>query len=321
MCPKIELTIAAPDSGRRLDALLAGICPGFSRSLLAKSIKAGLASLDGQSAKPSTLVRTGQRLIFRPIEQEDTELLPVPGLDLDVLYQDGDIFVINKHAGLTVHPGAGQAGTTLAGALLALDPGLSQVGPSGRPGLVHRLDKDTSGVMVIARNAKALEFLTMAFAGREVEKRYLAFVKGQIPDSGRIDTPIGRHPTLRHKMRASQAAGRTASTIFKVVKRFPLTGLSLVLITLLTGRTHQARVHLASIGAPVLADPVYGRAPGSLATNFPSLAPLLGRQFLHARRLAIPHPNLGSRLIFRAPWPSDFLALLRELLSLEKTSR
>jgi 23S rRNA pseudouridine1911/1915/1917 synthase len=313
----LELIIAGRHQGCRLDAVLTELCPDFSRSKIAKSIKTGLVSLDALTPKPSTIVKTGQKLIFRFPECEDNSLSAPEDLPIEIIYQDSDVIVINKPAGLTVHPGAGHTGPTLAGALLAMDPDLSQVGPPQRPGIVHRLDKDTSGVMIIARSTPVLDFLSDAFKQRQVEKLYLAFVRGDIPKTGRIDSPIGRHPTLRHKMRAGFPTDRPAVSLFRVIRRFPKTGISLVSITLLTGRTHQARVHLASIGAPVLADPVYGRALGPLTKNNPSLSPKLTRQFLHARRLSLSLPN-GTKMAFRAPWPLDFRYLLLELLRLEK---
>ncbi|MDR1296858.1 MAG: RluA family pseudouridine synthase [Deltaproteobacteria bacterium] len=313
----LELTIDERQAGRRLDAVLTELCPQSSRSSIAKSIRTGSASLDGLPAKPSQAARVGQRLVFAPPAPEDDLPVTAPDSPVEVIYQDEEILVINKPPGLTVHPGAGHQGPTLAGALLALDPGLARAGPPSRPGLVHRLDKDTSGVMVVARTPEVLEFLTKEFADRRVEKRYLAFVRGQIPDRGRIDSPIGRHPTLRHKMRAGSPEGRPAVSLYNVVRKFPQTGTSLAAVDLLTGRTHQARVHLASLGAPVLADPVYGRGSGPLVKKHPPLAPFLTRQFLHARRLTIRHPS-GLKMTFRAPWPDDFVNLLRELLRLEK---
>jgi 23S rRNA pseudouridine1911/1915/1917 synthase len=173
--------------------------------------------------------------------------------------------------------------------------------------------------MVVAKSAMALDFLVAAFANRQVKKYYLAFVTGNPPDCGRIDLPIGRHPTKRHKMKAGLSNGKPAVTIFRVLKRFQATGLALVSLTLLTGRTHQARVHLASIGSPVLADGLYGRKTNSLSQSHPSLDKLLTRQFLHARRLCVPHPD-GRSLVFRAPWPHDFRALLEELIKIESMS-
>ncbi|MDR0622667.1 MAG: RluA family pseudouridine synthase [Deltaproteobacteria bacterium] len=305
-------------AGLRLDALLAELYPDRSRTALAKAIKSGAASLDGQTARANSRVRAGQSLFFEvPFWGQEGELCPITPMDLEVIYRDDDIWVINKPAGLTVHPADGHVGPTLAGALLALDPGLSGVGSPERPGIVHRLDKDTSGVMVVARNQASFDLLCQAFADRKVGKRYLAFVRGQIPDRGKIDSPIGRHPTQRHKMRAGAPSNREATTIFRTIRRYPKTGLSLVAVNLLTGRTHQARVHLASIGAPILADKIYGRSLGSLKCDHPSLKPLLARQFLHARRLTIPMLN-GGQMIFRSPWPPDFRALLEELLRLER---
>lgn len=314
--PQVKLAISEPFANQRLDSIISNLFPEISRSLAAKLVKSGQALLDGRPAKPSTIAKTGQILAINPPEPVPEALSPAPEVALDVLYLDDDILVINKPAGLTVHPGAGVIGPTLAGALLALDPNLASVGPPTRPGLVHRLDKDTTGVMVAARNQAALEFLSAAFASREVEKSYLAFALDRLPDSGRIDSPIGRHPSSRTKMMAGSPNGKPASTIFQVLRRFPAAKAALIQIKLLTGRTHQARVHLASIGAPVLADPLYGPNKKTLAKEHPSLARLLTRQALHARRLTIPHPK-GGRMTFRAPWPADFLAVMAELDRLE----
>jgi 23S rRNA pseudouridine1911/1915/1917 synthase len=303
-------------AGRRLDALLAELRPEISRSLAAKLIRAGRALLDGRPFKPSLAARPGQILSLRPPEPESGGLDPTPGLALDVLHSDPDLLVINKPPGLVVHPGAGSPGPTLASALLAHDPALAGVGPPTRPGLVHRLDKDTSGVLAVARNQATLEFLGRAFASRLVDKSYLALVGGAIESSGRIDAPIDRHPVQRKKMRAGSPGGKPASTIFRVLRRFPATGTALVHLRLLTGRTHQARVHLASIGAPILADPVYGRPKRLLTGPHPELIPWMGRQLLHARRLGIPWPD-GVRRSFRAPWPADLLGMLAALDEIE----
>jgi 23S rRNA pseudouridine1911/1915/1917 synthase len=315
----IKLTIDEKDDDRRLDRLLVELCPDQSRSRISKAVKAGMASLDGLPAKPSALVKTGQSLVFRPLPPVMAEPEPAKVTEVDIIYQDDDILVINKPAGLIVHPIQGRSAQTLVDALLSMAPEMSKVGSPDRPGLVQRLDKDTTGVMVTARTKAAHDFLTKAFQDRTVDKLYLAFVKGEIPDSGRIDTPIGRHPTLRHRMRTGPTSGRSASSLFKVIRRFPKTGLALVAVTLLTGRTHQARVHLSSICAPVLADAVYGRNKASLVKRHPGLAPLIKRQFLHARRLTIPRPS-GERQTFYAPWPQDFRDLLAELIRLENIS-
>jgi 23S rRNA pseudouridine1911/1915/1917 synthase len=314
--PPVTHVINESFSGQRLDTFLARLYPELSRSFLAKTVRTGGALINGRPAKPSTELRCGQILTFFPPESPKPELKPDPTILLDIIYEDSDLLALNKPAGLTVHPGAGASGPTLAAAILAARPNLTVVGPQTRPGLVHRLDKNTSGVLVVAKNISAMEFLSSAFAERRVEKRYLAFVTGSPPDRGCINSPIGRHPTLRHKMKEGLPQGKPAVTVFKVLKRFLKTNLALVHLKLLTGRTHQARVHLASIGTPVLADPIYGRPPKNLTHLHPNLAPLLTRQFLHARRLVVPHPE-GKRMIFRAPWPDDFLALLSELIKIE----
>jgi 23S rRNA pseudouridine1911/1915/1917 synthase len=307
-------------AGRRLDLLLAELRPDRSRASLARAVAAGCATLDGRPAKPSTPVKAGQILAFSLPGPPNPNLEPAPEIVLKVLHQDEQILVVDKPARLTVHPGAGLTGPTLAAALLALEPGLADVGPPSRPGLVHRLDKDTSGALIVARTPQALEFLSRAFAERQVDKTYLAFVGGQPPDEGLIELAVGRHPTKRSRMAAGLPGGRPAKTFFKVLRRFFRTNVALASLDLHTGRTHQARVHMAAVGTPVLADPVYGTSTRALVRAHPSLAGLLGRQFLHARRLAAPHPA-GGRMSFQAPWPEDFIKLLKELLRLEKSGQ
>jgi 23S rRNA pseudouridine1911/1915/1917 synthase len=321
---RLILTIDEQWAGRRLDHLLVNFYPELSRTSLSKSIRLGLAKLDGKLTKPNILVREGQKLVFKPqkkikrvkIQIEDGD----PTAKVSVIHQDDSILILNKPAGLVVHPSPTHTGPTLTDFLLALDPELAKVNVPDEPGLVHRLDKDTTGVMVVARDQVAHDFLRQAFADRQVDKLYLAFVTGKIPDSGKIDTPIGRHPTLRYKMLASLTGSREARTLFKVIRRFPKTGVSLVAVTLLTGRTHQARVHLSSIGAPVLADFIYGSRHDKLNKKHPTLTPLTLRHFLHARRITIPHPD-GGRQTFHAPWPADFQELLNELLRIERSEK
>jgi 23S rRNA pseudouridine1911/1915/1917 synthase len=314
--PQVTLTIDEAGAGRRLDALLAGLYPELSRSMAARLVKSGQVLLDGRPAKSSALVKPGQILSLSLPEPAPETLAPAPDIALDVIYSDEDVLVINKPAGLTVHPGAGEAVPTLAGALLALDPNLADVGPPTRPGLVHRLDKDTTGVMIVARHQRALESLAEAFAARRVDKTYLALVAGRPPDSGRMDSPIGRHPSVRTKMMAGSPSGKPATTIFRVMRWYPASGASLARLRLLTGRTHQARVHLASIGHPVLGDKLYGPTAKTALKGRPGLAPLLARQMLHARRLTLNLPS-GRRMSFKAPLPADFTALLAELERLE----
>jgi len=307
-------TVSQAEAGQRLDKVLSGRSD-FSRAQLTRLIKDGLVRLDGRPVlKPSTIVASGS-VVFAPRpEPPVTRLSPDPGLDLDILYEDDHLLVVNKPWGLLVHPAENSAGPTLAGGLLARDPRLAQVGAHLRPGLVHRLDRDTSGVLVTAKTEPALRRLAEAFSRRETVKRYLAFVRGRPrPERGRVDLPISRHRSLRHKMAVDRLGGRPALTLYRLLRYFPETGLALMLLTLVTGRTHQARVHLAALGCPVLADPVYSRGAGDLVRLHPGLAPFCGRQLLHARRLSLAHPETGRIMTFRAPWPPDFLGLWREL--------
>jgi 23S rRNA pseudouridine1911/1915/1917 synthase len=295
---------------------MAILFPGFSRTCLAKAVKRGLVLVDGSSAKPSAAVRPGQMISFTPPEEIGTATLSAPETPLAILYEDAFLLAVDKQAGLPVHPGAGTAGPTLSGALLSRYPELSGIGEPDRPGIVHRLDKDTSGVLVVARTSESFESLKAAFAGREARKRYLAFVKGCPAKTGTADSPISRHPVQRHRMCAGQQGGKSALTSWRVLKRFPQTNVALVSVRLFTGRTHQARVHLASAGFPVVGDPLYGPCQKQFLIHFPSLEPLLTRHFLHARRLSVPHPS-GKRIVFSSPWPKAFLDFFRELDMLE----
>ncbi len=231
------------------------------------------------------------------------ELTPEPQ-PLQIVFEDEHLLVINKPPGLTVHPGAGRPSGTLANALIAHLPAVRSVGPPLRPGIVHRLDRDTSGLLVVAKTAPALAALQRKVAAREIERRYLALVLGTLPqDAGTVDAPIGRHPHRRTKM-AVVAGGRPATTRYHVVERLP--GATLVEARLVTGRTHQIRVHFASLGHPVLGDAVYGRR----ALRLPA-AP--ARQMLHAYRLAFDHPFTGARMTFAADLPEDFAGALARL--------
>jgi 23S rRNA pseudouridine1911/1915/1917 synthase len=316
----ISLTAAPRDEGRRLDLFLAARCPNYSRAQLTRLIREGQVLLDGQPAlKAGGAVLAGQNFRFPPPQAPPADLRPEPETILDVIYEDETLLIINKPWGLAVHPASGYHGPTLAGGLLARDQRLSEVGERFRPGLVHRLDKDTSGLLVVARTELALRRLAAAFSLRETRKRYLAFVRGRpAKKTGLIDSPVGRHATQRHKM--AVGSGRPARTIYRLLKHFPTSGLSLLLLTLVTGRTHQARVHLQSLGTPVLADPVYSRGAADLIERFPQLAPHLQRQLLHARSLKLNHPLTGRPVVYQAPWPPDFLGLWRELLKIEEAA-
>ena len=232
----------------------------------------------------------------------------------EILYQDADIIVINKPPGLVVHPAAGHAEGTLVHGLLAVVEDLPGVGGEIRPGIVHRLDKDTSGVMVAAKTDAAHQALTAAFKGRGVDKAYLAICRGgPTKDRGIIDAPIGRHPIRRKEMSTRSKSGRTARTGYEVLDRFKM-GACLVRLTLYTGRTHQIRVHLASLGCPVLGDPLYGRAgPGGLKDPEGRIRSLVNRQMLHSHKLGFAHPVSGERVDFEAPCPEDMVLVLAAL--------
>ncbi len=315
---QLSFTVTEPYAGLRLDLFLAASCPQYSRSQLARLAKEGLARLDGRPVKASAAVAAGQIVSLPRPPRALTELEPDPSVLIEPIFEDEHILVLQKPWGLLVHPAPGRREPTLAAGLLARNQKLAELGDSFRPGLVHRLDRDTSGILITAKTELALRRLAACFSARETEKIYLAFVKGcPAQGSGLIDQPIGRHRVQRHKMAVEQG-GRPAQTYYKVIGRFPASGLSLIWLRLITGRTHQARVHLASLGTPVLADPVYSRGVAEIVRRQPSLEPWLKRQLLHARRLSLPHPLSGQRLSFYAPWPPDFLGLMRALLAVER---
>jgi 23S rRNA pseudouridine1911/1915/1917 synthase len=278
--------------GMRLDQYLAACLPEYSRSRLQVLAKAGQITLNGSVAKPSAKLRTGDvlQIVEPPLEPSSIEAQAIP---LDILFEDADLVVLNKPAGLVVHPASGHRDGTLVNALLHHCQSLSGIGGVERPGIVHRLDKETSGCLVVAKNDEAHRSLVRQFAGREVHKVYLALAAGRFrKTSGEIDQPIGRHPIHRQRM-AVVERGRPARTTWRVSSELP--GGTLVECTLHTGRTHQIRVHLKHLGHPVLGDEVYGKRAG-----FP-------RQMLHAWRLGFAHPRTGERLNFESPIPPDFV--------------
>jgi 23S rRNA pseudouridine1911/1915/1917 synthase len=279
----------------RLDRFLADELPHFSRSRLQVLIREGHVTLNERPARPRETLRTGDmiRLVEPPPEKIATEPENIP---LDILFEDDDLLVINKPAGMVVHPGAGNTSRTLVNALLAHCRTLSGIGGKERPGIVHRLDKETSGCLVVAKNDAAHHSLSRQFAERTVEKLYLALVAGTLQKAhGVIDAGIGRHPKHRQRMAVNKERGRSARTDYRVVKSRD--GITLVECVLHSGRTHQIRVHLHHLGYPVLGDKVYGR---QRTPEFP-------RQMLHAWKLGFNHPRDGKRLTFEAPVPADFL--------------
>lgn len=303
--------VAEPDEGERLDRYLAGRL-GETRSRVQRWIRDGAVTVEGRAVKPSHPVTAGESIDCRPPPATETVgLTPEPG-QLELLHEDADLVVLDKPAGLAVHRGAGRPAGTLANRLLARYPEMVAVGGPGRPGIVHRLDLDTTGVLVVARTPTAHLQLTEAFAERRVDKSYLAIAYGTPrPPAGRIDRPLGRHPRDRKKM-AVRPDGRPAVTDYRTIDSDH--GLSVLELGLITGRTHQIRVHLKAQGHPLVGDPVYGEArwrdqpPARQAVlkRFP-------RPALHAWRLELEHPGSGETMVFIAPPPEDLRRLWRDL--------
>ena len=300
-------TVEPGAAGERLDRALAARLD-IPRNQVQSWIKDGLVSVNGRPAtKPSAVLSEGDLVECHPPEPKEERVLPERG-DLRVLHEDGQIVVLDKPAGLTVHPGAGRSSGTLAHHLLDRYPEMAGVGGPGRPGIVHRLDQGTSGVIAVARTASAYARLARAFAAREVEKRYLAIVYGEPrPPEGVIEAPIARHRERRKEM-AVVPGGRPAKTGYRTLAS--KAGLALVELDLATGRTHQIRVHMKHAGHPLVGDPVYGEArwrglPRSVQAplrDFP-------RPALHAWRLRFAHPATGEMSSFEAPVPEDFREL------------
>lgn len=295
----IEREVQREDAGMRLDRYLAAALPEFSRSRLQSLIGQGCVRLNGAPARQRAMVRTGDRVVVEVPPLVKSEARP-EAIALAVLHEDEDLLVLDKPAGLVVHPGAGHAEHTLVNALLHHCPTLSGIGGAERPGIVHRLDKETSGCLVVAKNDAAHRELSRQFAARTVTKVYLALVAGQMrKSSGSIDAPIARHPVHRQRMSvARHARGRSALTEYRVLRGNR--EMSLVECRLHSGRTHQIRVHLHHLGHPVLGDKLYA---AKKAAAFP-------RQMLHAARLGFEHPRDGRRLECEAPLPADFVAAL-----------
>jgi 23S rRNA pseudouridine1911/1915/1917 synthase len=306
------LTLDAEAAGQRLDRALALRLPEHSRTAIAAWIKEGRVRVDGRPLAAKTRMEGGETVEIDIPAPEPTHLVP-QDIPLDVLHEDEAILIVNKPAGLTVHPGAGQRDGTLANALVHRLRDLPALGGSDRPGIVHRLDKDTSGVMVVARTEPAQRALSAAFAERAVEKTYLACVHGAPDDdTGVIEAAIGRSPTSRTRMMVRRDGGRAALTAWEVERRLPRH--TLLRCMPRTGRTHQIRVHLKFRTLPIVGDPLYGH-PGGPGD---ALAP---RLMLHAWRLAFSHPITGEQVAFEAPLPEDFETALAALAALAPPRR
>lgn len=287
--------------GQRLDVFLAAAVSAVSRSHWKTLIQAGHVTVDGKGCKPNHTLKAGDTVCWTLPEEAPAEPRP-ENIPLDILFEDAAVLVLNKPAGLVVHPAAGNETGTLVNALLFHDPVFQSV---ERAGMVHRLDKDTSGAMVIAKTAAAMVELQRQFKARETEKEYLALVWGAPPANGRIETLIGRHPVHRKKMAVLKEGGRVAVSNFEAQESFAET--TLLHVRIETGRTHQIRVHMAHLGHPIVGDTVYGRARKN------KLPAKVERQMLHAARLGFTHPDTGKRLSFAAPLPNDMRRLLENL--------
>jgi 23S rRNA pseudouridine1911/1915/1917 synthase len=310
---KQEFVVLPEEAGERLDRVVTTHCPELSRTRVQELIEAGLILLNARAAKGSQRLRGGERLTVevqpRPPLRAEPESIP-----LEILYEDDDVVVVNKPAGMTVHAGAGNARGTLVNALLGRGQTLSQTGDALRPGIVHRLDKDTSGIILVAKNDQAHAKLGEAFRQRTVEKTYIALVQGLLKgDRGRIDLAIGRDPKRRVRMTARRsvvfANAREARTDWRALARIDAT--TLVEVQLHTGRTHQIRVHFSALHHPVVGDTLYGAA-AELQIGKITLPPL-GRNFLHAAKLGFTQPRTGAWVALRAPLPQHLHAFLQQL--------
>jgi 23S rRNA pseudouridine1911/1915/1917 synthase len=307
------LEVTPEQAGERLDRYLASVLPGHSRSQVQRLIEHGHVHVDGRQARANLVVKAGDRIaVVIPAPVSPTpEAQDIP---LTVLYEDADFIVIDKPAGMVVHPAAGHDSGTLVNALLHHVRDLSGIGGELRPGIVHRLDKGTSGVMVIAKHDAAHEELARQFEQREVEKEYIALVWGVVQAGRRIDLPIGRDPNNRQKM--SSRARRARSAVTRVTKAHHLRGVTLCHVVIATGRTHQIRVHLSAIGHPVVGDATYGGTRARVAADVrPVLS--LDRPFLHAYKLALKHTTDGRPMHWEAPLAPDLQRVLDELVELQ----
>jgi 23S rRNA pseudouridine1911/1915/1917 synthase len=296
----------------RLDQAAAELFEDYSRARLQKWIRAGELRVDGEAQKPTHRVLGGEILELDAEPELSEDVLPQP-IPLDIVHADDDIIVLDKPAGLVVHPAAGNPDGTLQNALLSFDASLAAL---PRAGIVHRLDKDTSGVMVVARSLRAHSSLVEQLQTRAMSRVYRAIVSGEIIAGGTVDAPIGRHPVDRKRM-AVVTAGRPAVSHYRVVERFR--GLTHIEVALETGRTHQIRVHMAHIGHPLVGDPVYGRASRRRRGMSDALAEVLRafpRQALHAQRIELVHPGSRRVVRFRVPLAADLVALLEQLREL-----
>lgn len=302
MTGRFSLEVGPEEAGKRLDVWLTEKLTGLSRTRIQHLLEEGLILVDGKPAKANHKVRPGQRIWGEIPPPKSLSAQPEP-LPLDIIYEDEDLIVVNKPQGMVVHPAPGNETGTLVNALLYHCGDLSGIGGALRPGIVHRLDKDTSGLLVAAKNDFAHRSLAAQIKARKVKRVYLALVYGEIKEpAGKIEAPIGRHPVDRQRMAVTFRNSRPAITYYHVLKRF--TGFTLLEVHLETGRTHQIRVHMAYLGHPVVGDVLYG--PKKQAFEVPG-------QLLHAGKLGFYHPRTGDYLEFTAPLPPTFIRVLEFL--------
>jgi 23S rRNA pseudouridine1911/1915/1917 synthase len=306
---EIAFTVPDEEAGLRVDRFLVGVMPGQSRSQIQRLIRDGHVRIAERIVRPNTPVRAGEVIAVTVPPVAEATVEPEP-LDLEILYEDPAVVVVNKPAGMVVHPAAGHARGTLVNALLHHVKDLSGIGGQARPGIVHRLDRGTSGLMVVAKHDRAHAELARQFHDREVEKEYVALVWGVVRAGRRIDAPIGRDPADRKRMSARARRARTAVT--RVTRAVQLRGVSLLHVAIATGRTHQIRVHLHSIGHPVVGDALYGGIHRRVPPHLRAVSHL-DRPFLHAGRLAFAQPTNGSRLEFECPLPEDLQRVIDDL--------
>jgi len=307
----IEATVPEHVAGKRFDQALAEMFPEFSRSRLTEWIKSGDALLDGEMVKPKAAVNGGETVTLAARQQVETDAV-AEDIPLEVLYADADVLVVNKPAGLVVHPGAGNPRGTMVNALLHYDPELAQL---PRAGIVHRLDKDTSGLMVVARSLRAHAGLIEQLSSRAVHRQYVAVVQGPMVAGNTVDAPIDRHPHDRIRMAVvKEGSGREAITHYRVREKFR--SHTVVECRLETGRTHQIRVHMAYVKHPLIGDPLYGgsfKLPKAATEALVEALRGFRRQALHAEKLSFTHPVSGDTLSFESPLPADMVALIDTL--------
>ena len=297
------IKITVEESGERIDALLARCVADLTRSAAQKLLDGGEVSVNGKAVKKNYKCVSGDVIEFSPPEVEDAELTP-QDIPLDIVFEDGDVIVINKPRGMVVHPAAGHQDGTLVNALMHYcGDSLSGIGGEKRPGIVHRIDKDTSGLLIVAKNDLAHLGLSAQLSDRSLSRVYEAIVKGRLRDDcGTVDAPIGRHPTDRKRMAVTEKNSRPAVTHWEVIDRYG--AYTHLRCRLETGRTHQIRVHMAYINHPIAGDPVYG-------VKKPELG--LTSQCLHARELTFTHPRTGEEMTFTTPLPEEFRKALARL--------